>query len=244
MTELDVWGAELDRLMERIGGHFARSEAWQRARAYLIGLLSPTERKNGWQLAETLGDTTPYGIQQFLYRSPWDADALRDDLRAYVVEHLGDAEAVLVVDETGFLKKGQHSAGVAPQYSGAASGIANCQIGVFLTYASRHGTAFIDRHLYLPHSWTADRERCRRAGIPDTAGFTTKPATALTMLQRAVAVQVPCRWVTGDSLYGDHRPIRQWLETVPCGYVFAVSGKEYVWQGWCQHAPYGNISQS
>jgi SRSO17 transposase len=134
-------------LMVRIGGRFARSESRERAKNYLKGLLSPVERKNSWQLAEMMGETTPYGLQQFLYRSPWDPDVIRDDTRSYVVEHLGDSDAILVVDETGFLKKGEHSAGVQRQYSGTAGKVENCQLGVFLAYVSRHGHALIDRAL-------------------------------------------------------------------------------------------------
>ena len=235
MALIQEWAAELDSLMERIGSRFARSEARQRARAYLQGLLSPIPRKNGWQLAEVMGDTTPYGVQQFLYRSPWGPESLRDDLRDYVVERLGDEQAVLIVDETGFLKKGAHSAGVQRQYSGTAGRIENCQIGVFLAYVSRHGQAFLDRALYLPEAWTADRSRCQAAGIPDEVAFSTKPDLAWQMLQRAVAHHVPFAWVTGDCVYGDYRNIRLWLEPLPKGYVLAVSAKEYVWWDWQQH---------
>jgi SRSO17 transposase len=234
MTALEQWASELDALMDRIGCRFARSEARTRAKDYLKGLLSPAERKNGWQLAEILGDTTPYGIQQFLYRSPFDPDVLRDDLRNYILEHLGHDDAILVVDETGFLKKGVHSAGVSRQYSGTAGRIENCQIGVFLTYASPSGYAFIDRWLYLPECWTSDRDRCHRAGIPDSEAFATKPEMALEMLKRAAAAKVPFGWVSGDCVYGDDRSIRLWLETLPRGYVMAVSSKEYVTMNWRQ----------
>jgi SRSO17 transposase len=229
-----AWQDELDHLMQRIGPRFVRSEARQRARAYLQGLLSPAERKNAWQLAEMLGEATPYATQQFLYRGVWDADAVRDDLRQYVVEQLGDDEAVLIVDETGFLKKGTHSVGVQRQYSGTAGRIENCQIGVFLAYATPHGTALIDRSLYLPQSWTDDRTRCLRAGIPDEVAFATKPEMALAMLQRAAADGVPFGWVTADSIYGDYRSIRLWLETIPKPYVLAVSAKESLPVGWQQ----------
>ena len=151
--DVTIWAEELEQLVARIDSRFVRSEARQRAKSYLQGLLSPAERKNGWQLAEMLGEQTPYGIQQFLYRGAWDADELRDDLRQYVVEQLGDADAVLVVDETGFIKKGTHSAGVQRQYSGTAGRIENCQIGVFLAYASALGTSFLYRALYLPLCW-------------------------------------------------------------------------------------------
>jgi SRSO17 transposase len=185
-----------------------------------------------------LGEPTPYGLQQFLYRGAWGADALRDDLRQYMVAQIGDEAAILIVDETGFVKKGSQSAGVQRQYSGTAAPkglpIENCQIGVFLAYAAPQGTAFIDRALYLPESWNADRERCQRAGIPDSVTFATKPQMALTMLQRAVASNVPFGWVTADSIYGDYRRLRLWLETLPKPYVLAVSAKECVWIGWQQ----------
>jgi SRSO17 transposase len=234
MEQIETWASELDALMNRIEDRFARAEARRRARNYLKGLLSPAERKNSWQLAEAVGDETPYSTQQFLYRAQWEADAVRDDLREYVVTHLGDDQAVLVVDETGFVKKGAHSAGVKRQYSGTAGRIENCQIGVFLTYASRRGQTFLDRALYLPQEWMEDRERCRQAGIPDAIEFNTKPELAWQMLKRAVEHQVPFAWVTGDSIYGDYRSIRLWLETQGKGYVLAVSAKEYVWMGWQQ----------
>ena len=227
------WVQALDDLMVRIGDRFARSESRERAKNYIKGLLSPVERKNSWQLAEMMGETTPYGLQQFLYRSPWDPDVIRDDTRSYVVEHLGDSDAILVVDETGFLKKGEHSAGVQRQYSGTAGKVENCQLGVFLAYVSRHGHALIDRTLYLPESWIEDRERCAQAGIPEETVFATKPAQALDMLQRAFVADVPVRWVAADSIYGDHRPLRTWLEAQPLAYVLGVSGKEAVEiEGW------------
>jgi len=198
------------------------------------GLLSPVERKNGWQLAAASGEATPYGVQQFLYRAVWQADAVRDDVRAYVMEHLGDDEAVLIVDETGFLKKGTHSAGVKRQSSGTAGRIENCQIGVFLGYATSKGHILLDRALVLPEDWAADRARCRAAGIPDEIEHVTKPNLAWQMLKRAVEAHVPFRWVTGDSIYGDYRRIRWWLEGLPKGYVLAVSAKEYVPIGWKQ----------
>ena len=157
---------QLDDLCTRIAPRFCRIEPRRRARAYLQGLLSPLERKNGWHLAEAAGDASPDGVQEFLSRMHWDADAVRDDLRAYVVEHLGDPEAVLVLDETGFLKKGDKSVGVKRQYSGTAGRIENCQIGVFLAYASRHGHALIDRALYLPETWVFDAARRAEAGVP------------------------------------------------------------------------------
>jgi SRSO17 transposase len=218
----------------RLAPYFERAEPRRRAMEYLRGLLSPTERKNSWQLAEVSGDATPYGLQHLLRRALWDPDAVRNELRAYVTEHLGEPTAVLVIDETGFLKKGRHSAGVARQYSGTAGRVENCQIGVFLTYASRHGHVLLDRELYLPKEWTDDRDRCRQAGVPEDRRLTTKPQLAQRMLARAFAASVPEAWVAGDSVYGDDRRLRLWLESLPHAYVLAVSGKEYVWLGWRQ----------
>src|ERR687893_1536906 len=190
-AEVYGWAEDLDGVVERIAPRFGRVEPRRRARAYLRGLLAPVERKNGWQLAEAAGDPTPDGVQDFLARMRWDADAVRDDLRAYVVEHLGDPGAVLVLDETGFVKKGDKSAGVQRQYSGTAGRVENCQVGVFLGYASRHGRALIDRALYLPKSWTADAARCAAAGIPEDVILTTKPKLGLAMLDRALEAVLP-----------------------------------------------------
>jgi SRSO17 transposase len=227
VREWMIWLTEVERYMLP---HFPRREARRRAWAYIRGLLSPVERKNGWQLAEVNGDATPYGVQHLLGRAQWDADALRDDLRPYVVEHLRDPQAVLVVDETGFLKKGQHSAGVARQYSGTAGRVENCQIGVFLTYAGPQGHVMLDRELYLPKEWTNDAVRCKGAGIPAERAFATKPQLAQQMLKRAFDHGVPATWVTGDSVYGDNRSLRLWLEEHHHAHVLAVSGKEYVWR--------------
>src|SRR3712207_3974660 len=217
------WRRELDALAARIAPRFVRAAPRRRALAYLRGLLAPLERKNSWQLAEAAGDPTPDGVQESLSRVRWDADAVRDDLRAYVVEHLGDPEAVLVLDGTGFLKKGDKSAGVQRQYSGTAGRIENCQVGVFLGYASRHGQALIDRALYLPERWTRDAPRCAAAGIPEGLTLTTKPQLGLAMLDRALEADVPFAWVAGDSVYGaDHR-IRRRLEARQRGYVLAVT---------------------
>jgi SRSO17 transposase len=226
--------AYLADVERRLAPYFERTEPRRRAMAYLRGLLSPTERKNSWQLAEVSGDATPYGLQHLLRRALWEPDAVCDELRTYVIEHLGDPTSVLVIDETGFLKKGRHSAGVARQYSGTAGRIENCQIGVFLAYASQHGHVLLDRELYLPKEWTDDRDRCQRAGVPEDRRLTTKPKLAQQMLARAFAAGVPAAWVAGDSVYGDDRRLRMWLESLPRAYVLAVSGKEYVWLGWRQ----------
>src|SRR5438309_11394857 len=184
------WGQQLDELARRVGARFPRSETRDRVRAYLVGLLGPVQRKNAWQVAEQIGDADPYGVQYLMGRSEWDPEAVRDDLRDYVVAALGDADAVLVVDETGFLKKGDKSAGVARQYTGTAGRIENAQVGVFLAYASRHGTAFLDRALYLPREWTDDPRRRRTAGAPAGTAFATEPGLAKAMRRRAFAAGV------------------------------------------------------
>ena len=229
LLDVQVWNVYWAQIERRIGSVFARSDARTRAMAYLAGLLSPAERKNSWQLAEISGDPNPYGFQHLLGRADWDPDALRDRLRTYVTDYLADVDAVGVIDETGFLKKGTHSAGVARQYSGTAGRVENCQMGVFLAYASSHGHTLLDRELYLPKEWTADRDRCRRAGIPDERAFATKPALAQLMLARTFDAAVRLAWVTGDSVYGDDRALRHWLEARLQAYVLAVSGKETVW---------------
>src|SRR5215207_10335191 len=185
LLDVQVWNVYWAQVERRIGSVFARSDARTRAMAYLAGLLSPAERKNSWQLAEISGDPNPYGFQHLLGRADWDADTLRDRLRTYVTDYLADGDAVGVIDETGFLKKGVHSAGVARQYSGTAGRIENCQMGVFLAYASRYGQTLLDRELYLPAAWTSDRVRCEHAGMPEDRAFVTKPALAQQMLARA-----------------------------------------------------------
>jgi SRSO17 transposase len=227
MTEvISSWQQEFECLLRRLRPRFARSQSWVWAKAYLHGLLSDMPRKNNWQLAESLGKASPYGLQQFVYRAKWVPDDIRDDLRGYVVEHLGDRQAVLVIDETGFVKKGTHSVGVQVQYCGTVGRTTNCQVGVFLAYASPHGATFLDRALYLPASWTNDRSRCRQVGVPDEVEFATKPELARQMLQGAVEAGVPAAWVTGDSVYGGHTGLRNWLETWPLAYVLALSPKD------------------
>lgn len=200
VTQARSWADELQSLAKSIGHHFPRSESRQRALSYLKGLLSPVERKNSWQLAEQAGDTSPYGIQHLLGRAQWSADAVRDDLRSYVIEHLADSDGVLILDETGFLKKGDKSAGVSRQYSGTAGRIENCQVGVFLVYASSKGRTFLDRELYLPKAWADDRERCKAAAIAEEVKFATKLQLGRRMLQRAFAADVKAKWVCGDSV--------------------------------------------
>ena len=224
------WGHQLDEVSRRIGSRFPRSETRGRVRAYLVGLLGPVQRKNAWQVAEQIGDADPYGVQYLMGRAEWDPDAVRDDLRGYVVESLGDPDAVLILDETGFLKKGTKSAGVARQYTGTAGRVENAQVGVFLAYAGRHGTAFLDRALYLPEEWAEDPGRCKAAGVPEGTAFSTKIRLARAMLQRAFAAGVPAAWVTGDEVYGAWE-LRRWLEDEERPYVPAVRANQYVWAG-------------
>jgi SRSO17 transposase len=224
--------AGYNEIMGRIGKLFASESGYRNAKKYMQGLLSAVKRKNGWQMAEAVGESTPYAMQQFIYRGQYSADNLRDELRGYVNEKLGDEDGVLVVDETGFLKQGKMSCGVKRQYSGTAGRIENCQIGVFLTYASEMGHAPIDRRLYIPEDWFADKERCRKAGIPEGVTFQTKPKMSLEMMQEATEAGVSYRWVTGDCVYGDYRTIRLWLEEQRKCYVLCVSGKEYIQTGW------------
>jgi SRSO17 transposase len=234
LAQIATWRTELDALHARIAPHFARPEVRARAGKFLAGLLDPLERRNGWQLAEALGERSPDGVQRLLRTARWDAEAVRDDLRAYVVEHLGDPAAVLVLDETGFLKKGSKSVGVARQYSGTAGRIENCQIGVFLGYASRHGHGVLDRALYLPKAWADDAPRREAAGVPPEVGFATKGELAQTMLVRAFAAEVPAAWITGEEVYGNDGSLRRWLEGERRPYVLAVACSHVVWDGGVQ----------
>jgi SRSO17 transposase len=229
LTQVEGWAAEFDRLLERVSPRFTRPEVRRRAAAFVRGLLSNVARKNGWQLAEQAGETTPDGMQRLLTSTRWDADELRDEVRSYVVEHLGDTGGVLVVDETGFLKKGGKSAGVQRQYSGTAGRIENCQVGVFLAYASRRGRALVDRELYLPTQWAADAARRVEAHVPDRVGFATKPQLAQAMLERAVEAGVPARWVTADEVYGGDARLRAFLEQQDLAYVLAVKATQPLW---------------
>jgi SRSO17 transposase len=219
---LRSWLTGLDDLFARVAGRFGRVEPRRQARLYLMGLLAPVERKNGWQLAEAAGDATPDRMQRLLNNARWDAREIRGDLRGYVTEHLGDPAGALIVDETGFLKKGARSAGVQRQYSGTAGRVENCQLGVFLAYASPAGRALIDAELYLPRSWTEDRARCAEAGVPAGVGFATKPELARVMLGRALDAGVPARWATADEAYGQDHKFRVFCEQRRLGYVVAV----------------------
>lgn len=229
VAEVRAWADGLAEVHARIAPRFARSEPRERVLEYVRGLLASAERKNSWTLAERAGEASPDGMQRLLAAADWDADAVRDDVRDYVVEHLGDSRGVLVVDETGFLKKGDKSAGVARQYSGTAGRIENCQIGVFLGYATRAGRTLVDRELYLPKAWTEDRGRCAEAGIGTEVEFATKPELAIAMLSRALDAAVPARWLTGDEVYGLHPGLRRFCATRGLSYVLAVASNQWIW---------------
>jgi SRSO17 transposase len=216
------WQQELAALKQRIEPVFGRSEVRATASLFIDGLLSGAVRKTGWQLAEQAGLAKPYRIQSLLGRTTWDAEALRDKVREEVLATLGDPRGVLVVDETGFVKKGTHSVGVGRQYSGTAGRIENCQVGVFLGYASPLGQALIDRELYLPTAWTDDPARCRHAGVPEPITFATKTEIARTLIGNALNAGAPCAWVLADALYGSDSGLRRMLEQRSQPYVLAV----------------------
>jgi SRSO17 transposase len=218
----DLVAAELDRVHERIAGRFGRAEPRARVRGYVSGLVAGLERKNGWTLAEWAREVSPDGMQRLLRRADWDVDGVRDDIRGCVAGQLGEPNGVLIADDTGFLKKGTRSAGVQRQYSGTAGRTENCQVGVFLAYASAHGHALIDRELYLPQSWIDDPQRCRAAGIPDGVEFATKPRQAQAMIARAIAAGVPFAWFTADEVYGQAKWLQAWLEDQDVSYVMAI----------------------
>jgi SRSO17 transposase len=224
----DRWRALFDELMGRIGGRFVRVEPRRRARGFVLGLIAGLPRKNCWTIAEHAGDVTPDGMQYLLERARWEADEVRDDVRGYVTEHLADAQAVLVVDETGDVKKGVATAGVQRQYTGTAGRVENAQVAVYLTYAGRGGHALIDRRLYLPRSWAGNPARRAAAGIPDEVAFATKPALAAQMIGAALDAGVPAAWVTGDEVYGADPGLRAGLERRSVGYVLAVAKDHHV----------------
>jgi len=216
-------------VIDRIAPRFARYEPLRHAGELMAGLVSGLDRKNCWTIAEHRGAATPDGLQHLLSRAKWDADQIRDDLRDYVVEAFGDPGAILVVDETGDVKKGAATVGVQRQYSGTAGRIENSQVAVYLTYAAPRGHAFIDRALYLPKSWTDDPTRCAEAGIPVTAmRFATKPAMAVALIDRAVAAEVPASWVAGDEVYGADPKLRTAIRGHGLGYVLAIAANRRV----------------
>lgn len=223
--EVSSWIAEVDAVAQRVGPRFSRRDLRAHCERYLRGLISRIERKNGWQLAEEVGEPTPTNLQHFVARSRWSADEVRDDLRQYVVEHLGSKDGVLIVDETGFLKKGEKSVGVKRQYSGTAGRIENGQIGVFLAYRSAAGHALIDRSLYLPKEWAEDGPRRVEAKVPERVRFATKPVLAREMVKRALDAGAPASWLTADEVYGSDHKLRCFCEDRGLGYVVAISSQ-------------------
>src|SRR5271163_4075665 len=223
-TTLELWASSLRDVKLRIRPLFTQERVAASAGQFLDGLLGGEPRKTGWMRAEAAGDAGPWRQQAILGRGQWDADALRDIVGEYALEMLSDEDAVLVIDETGFLKQGKASCGVARQYTGSAGKITNCQIGVFASYVSRHGHTFIDRELYLPKEWTDDPERMTAAHVPDDVGFATKPKLATSMIARAIAASVPFKWVAGDTVYGVG-DIEQQLRRAGKGYVLGVSSR-------------------
>src|SRR3989440_9607531 len=229
-TASDVcrWVQELFHLHARIAPRFARPEPRRRALAYLQGILSETSRKNGWQLAEHAGEARPDGMQRLLSQAVWDTDGVRDDLRSYALEQLGQESAILAIDETSFPKQGKKSAGVGLQYCGTTGRVENCQVGVFLSYVTAKGHTLIDRELYLPLDWCEDRDRCRAVGIPESVRFQTKPELAQKMIERIFQTQIPICWVVADTVYGGNLDLRTWLEAHGYPYVMAVACNEPV----------------
>jgi SRSO17 transposase len=224
-----AWSESFNELFAQVAGCFSNAMVRRHGRSYLLGLLSQSERKNSWQLAEFAGHASPDGMQRLLNFSPWDEDATRDALARYVVRAMGDPAAVLAVDETGFLKKGCMSAGVARMYTGTAGRIENCQVGVFAAYVTPDGgRALIDRELYLPEKWTGDRDRCRAAGIGDEVAFAMKPELAWAMIARAREARVPFAWVAGDEVYGGNPKLRSRLEEAGIPYVMATACSDVI----------------
>lgn len=224
------WLEDLAQLHEQLKPYFPSRSAWSVAGGYLVGLLSAAERKNSWQMAEETGQAAPTAFQHLLNQAVWDVDGVRDAVAAYVYEHLGVPGGVLVLDETGFLKKGKASVGVQRQYSGTAGKTENCQIGVFLAYASERGAALVDCALYLPESWASDAERRKKTHIPPSVQFATKSILARQMLERAFAAGLKASWVTADEEYGKSSELRAWLEAQQQSYVLAVAGNVGAWR--------------
>jgi SRSO17 transposase len=229
LQEMDQWDASFRAFHARFAHLFARQESREQSAKYLRGLLAPVERKNGWQMAQAVGDPRPDAMERLLYQVDWDAEAARDILEQFVTQTFGDPEAIGVVDETGFLKKGDQSAGVARQYTGTAGKVDNAQVGTFLSYASPKGHVFLDRRLFLSQAWANDQARRQAAKVPDEVVFETKPQQALAMLQHAWALGVPMRWVTGDEVYGDSCDFRAGVQASGHGYVLAVASTTPVW---------------
>ena len=238
---LELWSAALRDGKARVRLLFKHPSVAGSAAAFLDGLLGPERRKTGWMRAEAAGDPGPWRQQAVLGRGVWDADALRDVVRDDALETLASPEAVLVIDETGFLKQGKASCGVARQYTGSAGKITNCQIGVFAAYVSEHGHALIDRRLYLPKNWTNDPARRAAAHVPDHVSFATKPAIAAAMIARAIAAGVPFSWVAADSIYGVGE-VEMALRRAYKGYVLGVTGQHQFWS-WGQRDPVSGTAE-
>ncbi len=228
LQEVGSWVWELIKLHGRIAPRFVRPEPRRRALSYLQAILSPTPRKNGWQIAEHARELTPYGMQRLLSDAVWDADLVRDDVRTYVLEFLCDPDAILALDETSFPKRGRKSAGVQRQYCGTTGRVENCQVAVFASYVSCKGHALIDRELYLPDGWIGDRQRCSQAGIPQTARFQTKCELARRIVERLLKAGIAISWVVADTVYGGNLELRMWLEAQGCAHVLAVPCDEPV----------------
>ena len=228
--ELDRWSADFENFQARFARFFVRSEPREAAGQYLCGLLAPVRRKNCWQMAEAVGEEDPQPMERMLYGAQWDEDGVRDELQRFVVERFGDEAGIGVVDETGFLKKGDKSVGVKRQYTGTAGKVENCQVGVFLTYFAPGGRTFLDRRLYLPKEWCADEQRGREAKVPDDVTFKTKPELAVDMLEHAWAQGVPMAWVAGDEVYGNATHLRDAVTRAGKMYVLTVSANTPVWQ--------------
>lgn len=228
LVQVCGWAQELVQLHARLAPRFARPEPHRRVLRYLQGILSETARKNGWQLAEHAGEGRPDGMQRLLSEAVWDTDGVRDDLRTYALEQLGQESAILVIDESGFPKRGKKSAGVGLQYCGTTGQVENCQVGVFLAYVTARGHTLIDRELYLPADWCEDRARCRAAHVPESVRFQTKPELAVQMLERIWQAQLPIAWVVADTVYGGNLDLRNWLEAHQYSYVLAVACSEPV----------------
>lgn len=228
LDQVELWRSRLDDLLFRVGEHVFRREARMCLCDYVKGLLAQVGRKNTWQIAEYVGHATPDGLQHLLARAVWDPEKVRDELRDYVTGHLGADDGVLIVDETGFIKKGTASAGVSRQYTGTSGKVDNCQVAVFAAYASHRGRALIDRELYLPKAWMDDPERCRAAGIPAEREFATKPQIARGLLARLLEAGVPARWIAADEAYGQDYRFRRGIEQLGVGYVLAVPKSQQV----------------
>jgi SRSO17 transposase len=239
---LELWASSLRDVKARMRPLFIQERVAASAGAFLDGLVGNEQRKTGWMRAEAAGDPGPWRQQAILGRSRWDADDLRDIVRGYALETLADADAVLVIDETGFLKQGKASCGVARQYTGSAGKITNCQIGVFAAYVSRHGHALIDRALYLPKAWTDHPARLKAAHVPDKTAFATKPALAAAMIDRAIAADVPFGWVAADNVYGVG-DVERTLRRAGKGYVLGVASNHGV-SSWGKAKPVAGTVES